>query len=226
MPGGDLATRFPERMLYGILPDERVLEILKSRGWTDIQCGVLARQVERGVNIAWTSSTGRVLDAVSALLGVCRERTYDGEPAMRLEAAASLGTPSEWPLEFLQKGGQGAEVLSTRSLMRNALEEYLKAKGSGEGSEGKAVADIAASVQENLARGIAHIALHAARDTGIKTVILSGGVAYNAAIREIIRRELAAAGLSLEMNRDYPLGDGCISFGQCVWAGVVKREGG
>jgi hydrogenase maturation protein HypF len=223
MPGGDLATRFPERMLYGILPDERVLEILKSRGWTDIQCGVLARQVERGVNIAWTSSTGRVLDAVSALLGICRERTYDGEPAMRLEAAACLGIPSQWPLEFVEK--PGAEVLSTRSLMRNALEEYLKAKGSGAGSEGKAVADIAASVQESLARGIAHIALHAARDTGMKTVILSGGVAYNAAIRETIRRELAAAGLSLLMNRDYPLGDGCISYGQCIWAGVVRREG-
>jgi hydrogenase maturation protein HypF len=224
MPGGDLATRFPERMLYGILPDERVLEILKDRGWTDIQCGVLARQVERGVNVAWTSSTGRVLDAVSALLGICRERTYDGEPAMRLEAAAFLGTPSEWPLEFLDKAD--AELLSTRTLVRNALEGYLKARGSGEGTKQKAVADIAASMQYNLARGIAHLAIHAAHDHGLNRVALSGGVAYNAAIRETIRKELATAGLSLLMNREYPLGDGCISYGQCIWAGVVKRGEG
>jgi hydrogenase maturation protein HypF len=226
MPGGDLATRFPERMLYGILPDERVLGILKGRGWTDIQCGVLARQVERGVNVAWTSSTGRVLDAVSALLGVCRERTYDGEPAMRLEAAAYGGNPSEWPLEFIQEGERGGEVLSTRTLVRRALDMYLEAQGSGGSSVRKAVADLAASVQENLARGLAHIAVHAARDRGLYRVALSGGVAYNAAIREAIRREIETAGLTLLMNREYPLGDGCISYGQCIWAGMVRREQG
>jgi hydrogenase maturation protein HypF len=224
MPGGDLATRFPERMLYGILPGERVLAVLKERGWTDIQCGVLARQVERGVNVAWTSSTGRVLDAVAALLGICRERTYDGEPAMRLEAAAYRGTPSEWPLEFLEK--PGAEVLSTRSLVGQALGEYLAAKDSGRPGETRAVADIAASVQENLARGIAHLAIHGARDRGLSLVALSGGVAYNAAIRETIRREVERAGLTLLLNREYPLGDGCISYGQCAWAGAVKREEG
>ena len=224
MPGGDLATRFPERMLYGILPEERILGILRERGWTDVQTGVLARQVERGVNVAWTSSTGRVLDAAAALLGICRERTYDGEPAMRLEAAAYCGTPSEWPLEFVQK--PGAEVLSTRTLVRNALDEYLKATGSGKSGERKAVADIAASVQHNLALGIAHLAIHAAHDTGLTRVALSGGVAYNAAIRETIRKEVETAGLSLFMNREYPLGDGCISYGQCVWAGMVKREQG
>ncbi|HUK92445.1 MAG TPA: carbamoyltransferase HypF [Methanomicrobiales archaeon] len=225
MPGGDLATRFPERMLYGILPGEQTLDLLRGRGWTDVQAGVLARQVERGVNVAWTSSTGRVLDAVAALLGICRERTYDGEPAMRLEAAAYSGRPSEWPLEFVQE--QGAEVLSTRALVRDALDEYLQAERSGgSGSDGKAVADIAASVQYNLARGIAHLAIHAAHDTGLARVALSGGVAYNAAIRETIRTEVEAAGLSLIMNREYPLGDGCISYGQCVWAGMVRREQG
>jgi hydrogenase maturation protein HypF len=224
MPGGDLATRFPERMLYGILPGEGVLSLLRERGWTDIQCGVLARQVERKVNVAWTSSTGRVLDAVAALLGICRERTYDGEPAMRLEAAAYTGTPAEWPLEFLEK--PGAEVLSTRALVRRALGEYLALEGPGRAAGGKAVADIAASVQESLARGIAHIAIHGARDRGLSLVALSGGVAYNAAIRETIRREAERAGLTLLVNREYPLGDGCISYGQCAWAGAVKRDEG
>ncbi len=222
MPGGDLATRFPDRMLYGILPEERTLGILRERGWTDVQAGVLARQVERGVNVAWTSSTGRVLDAVAALLGICRERTYDGEPAMRLESAAYCGTPFEWPLEFVQK--PGAEVLSTRTLVRNTLDEYLKATRSGESGERKAVADIASSLQYNLARGIAHLAIHAAHDTGLTRVALSGGVAYNAAIRETIRKEVEAAGLSFLMNRDYPLGDGCISYGQCIWAGMQAKS--
>ncbi|MEM2124323.1 MAG: carbamoyltransferase HypF, partial [Methanolinea sp.] len=41
VPGGDLATRFPERMLYGICPCPEVAEILASRGWTDFEIGVL-----------------------------------------------------------------------------------------------------------------------------------------------------------------------------------------
>ena len=31
---------------------------------------------------------GRVLDAVAAVLGLCFERTYEGEPAMKLESTA------------------------------------------------------------------------------------------------------------------------------------------
>ena len=94
MPGGDLATRFPERMLYGILPDKKILSLLGSRGWSDIELGVLEKQVTSGFNVIQTTSTGRVLDAAAALLGICRERTYDGEPAMKLESAASGGRKS------------------------------------------------------------------------------------------------------------------------------------
>jgi hypothetical protein len=48
MPGGDLATRFPERMLYGILPEDEILSLLAIRGWSDVELGVLKRQVATG----------------------------------------------------------------------------------------------------------------------------------------------------------------------------------
>ena len=100
MPGGDLATRFPERMLYGILPDKKVLSLLASRGWSDIELGVLEKQVQAGSMSHRPPVPGRVLDAAAALLGICRERTYDGEPAMKLESAASGGRVEEWDLTF------------------------------------------------------------------------------------------------------------------------------
>ena len=100
MPGGDLATRFPERMLYGILPEEACLGILRHRGWSEVELGVLRKQVATQFNVTMTSSTGRVLDAAAALLGICRERTYDGEPAMKLEAAAAGGLPEHGSLAF------------------------------------------------------------------------------------------------------------------------------
>ena len=208
MPGGDLATRFPERMLYGILPTSGARDLLSSRGWTEMELSVLARQVERGLNVAATSSTGRVLDAAAALLGICRERTYDGEPAMKLESAAYAGKATAWDLEFLRDGD--CEVLSTRSLIAEA---YRRA------AAGERVNDIAASFQYNLARGVAAMAVRVAEERGIPRVALSGGVAYNRAIRETILGEVRAAGLEVVMNREYPLGDGCISFGQVVYGG-------
>ncbi|MFA4860436.1 carbamoyltransferase HypF [Methanoregula sp.] len=218
MPGGDLATRFPERMLYGILPDEEILSLLARRGWSDIELGVLRRQVASGFNVTKTTSTGRVLDAASALLGICREKTYDGEPAMKLEAAAARGTAEAWDLSFSVQ--DGCEVLSSRSLIETALARMPKEPDP----DRRAIHSIAAAFQYNLARGIARMAIHAAGRDGHRTVAVSGGVAYNHAIRETIRREIEAVGLTCCINAGYPLGDGCVSFGQCVYAGKLLEQ--
>ncbi|MDH7510437.1 MAG: carbamoyltransferase HypF [Methanolinea sp.] len=217
MPGGDLATRFPERMLYGILPVPEVTALLAARGWTDVEITFLETQLAQNLNVVPTSSTGRVLDAVSALLGVCRERTYDGEPAMKLESFAAGGKAVPWDLEY--RDGGGREVLSTRALVKRALAE------AGKAGDRAGLRSVAASFQFNLARGIAGLAVHAAQERGIPLVALSGGVAYNRSIRETIRAEVTKAGLAFHMNRGYPLGDGCISYGQCIVAGTLEREG-
>ena len=159
-----------------------------------------------------TSSAGRVLDAASALLGICRERTYDGEPAMKLEAAASAGRAEKWESVLTLEGDMS--VLSTSAILKNAL----AAKNAG-----RSINDIAASVQFNLADGFADIAVEKALDAGIKDVVLSGGVCINHIIRETIVRKVEDAGLNMIINRDYPFGDGCISYGQCVYAGLLRR---
>jgi len=76
----------------------------------------------------------------------------------------------------------------------------------------QSVSDIAASFQYNLARG------------DMENIALSGGVAINQAIRHTIIHEIKKAGLIPVVNREYPLGDGCISYGQCVYAGSIVRD--
>lgn len=218
MPGGDLATTYPERMLYGILPEPEIEEILSLRGWTDVELDILKTQLAQNLNVAMTSSTGRVLDAISALLGVCREKTYDGEPAMRLESAAVPGRPQVWDLAYSRDGS--CEILSTTTLCRRAVTEYRLERTA----DSQKIADIAASFQFNLARGIAGLAVHSARERGIDLVTLSGGVAYNRVIRETIADQVKSSGLELLINADLPLGDGCISFGQCIYAGILKNR--
>ena len=221
MPGGDLATQFPERMLYGLLPDDAVLDLLSKRGWSEVKCRALQQQVARKINTPLTSSTGRVLDAMAALLGICRERTYDGEPAMVLESVAAEGTPQPWDLEYHEENG--AEILSTRALAKEAFRAYLTFDRPGTRDGQQQRADLAASIQYNLARGIAGMAVRAADELGLEVVALSGGAAINVMIRETIRATVSEHGLTCRMNDRYPPGDGCVSFGQVVYGGKKSQ---
>ncbi len=214
MPGGDLATKFPERMLYGILPNEETLSLLQSRGWNDTALRILAQQTEKRFNTPVTTSTGRVLDAAAALLGICRERTYDGEPSMMLEAYAARGVAQ--PMEITLESRDGRDVLLTSSIL---------CEGMGMVSDGISVEDIAASIQTTLAKGIADTALAGVEKTGIRTAALSGGVAINRSIRETIIETLKESGVVCLTNPRYPFGDGCISCGQVVTAGILAKEG-
>ena len=95
--GGDLASRYPARLAVamlqkaGINPQEWLLQNsnMLSHGKTEAE--LILSQLEKGNNGPKTTSCGRVLDAVSALLGVCAVRSYEGEPAMKLESAALAG---------------------------------------------------------------------------------------------------------------------------------------
>jgi len=222
MPGGDIATKKPERMLFGILDETDLRTLLCGRDWKDNEINTIYQQIERGINTSSTTSTGRVLDAASSLLGICRERTYDGEPAMKLESVAISGMPSKWELEFENRDGM--EILSSGAIVRKAYREMHSIGEAGPTERREKIADIAASIQQNLARGIALMAINAAGERGIKKVALSGGVAYNFAIRETIRRSVEASGLEFVINRAHPLGDGCISYGQCVYAGLLNMH--
>ena len=106
-------------------------------------------------------------------------------------------------------------------LVKTALSQFSQTPPSDK----NAVRNIAASIQYNLSRGISALAIHAAEHDDISLVALSGGVVANRAIRETIRSEITRAGLSLVINDAYPPGDGCVSFGQCVWAGSLAKTG-
>jgi hydrogenase maturation protein HypF len=177
-----------------------------------LERNLLARQVERRFNVSLTSSAGRVLDAAAALLGVCREKTFDGEPAQVLEAVAYRGTATTWDREFYDKDGM--RILRTSAIMTKARNAMGTLRTE----------DIAASFQATLATGIAEMAVMAAREEEQDRVAVSGGVAYNRFIRETILSHIREEGLTPLISREYPLGDGCISAGQCIFASAVHRK--
>jgi len=218
MPGGDLATRFPARMVAGILWQhlrreelERVLDEFCAssfrRGKQEVD--IVIRQLESDLNVFKTSSCGRVLDAIACLLGICNEGTYEGEPAIKLEAAANKGYAGEVRLEPVIEKVNGMMVVNTSQLLVDVL-DALRARVSR--------MRIAAAAQRAIARGLASVAIDAASSKGIEVVGGSGGVFNNRAITATVHKEVEKAGLRFVQHELLPPGDGGISVGQAVIA--------
>ena len=103
MPGGAAAVKNPLRMAYGVLWAYDLLDHPGAKAALDTlgeQAAICEQMIERGLNTPHTSSAGRLFDAVSALLGLCTRPTYEGEPAIMLDAArvpsweTPVGAPS------------------------------------------------------------------------------------------------------------------------------------
>ena len=210
--GGDLATRFPLRMATGILHKRVDVEswLLQNKtrfphGESEIQ--LILNQLEKSNNIIETTSCGRVLDATAAVLGVCYERTYEGEPAMKLESAAL----------------KGKDVIKLEPIIKsNTLDTTQMLLEIFENREKYPKADLAYSMHSYLARGLAELAIENAEDNGIRTVGFSGGAACNQILTSIMRKAVKTAGLQFLVHEAIPPGDGGVSFGQAVVGGFFQ----
>lgn len=210
--GGDLATRYPLRMAAGMLYGKTDVRswLMQNRlrlphGEKEVE--IILQQLQKPSGITETTSCGRVLDAVSAVLGICYERTYEGEPSMKLESTAT-GGKDVLKLSPMVKSNK---LDTTQMLLRifEARERYSKK-------------DLAFSAHAYLARGLACLAIENALEHGVKNIGFSGGVACNAIITSILRHAVEAGGLRFLVHESIPAGDGGLSFGQAVASGFFR----
>jgi hydrogenase maturation protein HypF len=208
LPGGDLASNYPARMLASILSrflsDGEIFRLYSTKGLLSglphgrQELAVILQQ-SRVAGIS-TSSTGRVLDAASALLGLSLFRSYEGEPAIRLEASSKRGMDRLVPR--IRKGE--VDVFDTTSLFQQLLELY-RPEDAG---------PLAYSVQHAVGKGLALIALSKSRRNDV-VLAVSGGAAVNTYLMEGIR-ETVRGRLRVITNVKVSPGDGGIALGQCA----------
>lgn len=210
MPGGDLATYYPSRMVLGILSkvlDDDELAKVNLQFKHEKEKQIIIEQLRRNVNVMHTTSTGRILDAISALLGIAYYRSYEGEPAIKLESAARGGKDVlDIPTRF--KTEDGRKVLDTTQIVLSVYEN-LNAHSK---------VDIAFSAEDAIATGLAELAIDAAKKAGIETIGISGGVAYNAHITTKIQETVEEHDFRFIRHDRVPAGDGGISLGQAIVA--------
>ena len=205
MPGGDLATKYPVRMLLSILKDEELIKNYSGQfKYGEMEIKNIFKQIDKGINVGVTTSTGRVLDSVSAALEICNERTYEGEASMKLESAAYYSTNDlELPLIIEDN------VLNTTEIVKEAVKLYLK---------GGKKADIANAVQKTIANGLSEIAIDSADKKGLSDIGATGGVFYNEAITDACKNYIESNGYNFIQHKNTCCGDGSVSLGQAIIA--------
>ncbi len=213
LPGGETAIRQPWRMAVSALvrcrPEQA--EELARRLFPERMAEIPAviAQCRSGFNSPLTSGCGRLFDAVSAILGICRETSYEGQAAIELgELAGNGGEPYPY--------GLTASEMDPAPLLRAVVDDCL---------EGVSRAVIAGRFHATLVRMLSEAALLSARRRGLSRVVLSGGVFQNEFLLTGLSSALAAAGLTVYRHRLVPPGDGGIALGQAAIAAAREQAG-
>jgi len=214
LPGGDAAIKHPVRTAYSYLYTcfGEAAEELSSRlglGLSPALHSVLKKQLQAGVNAPLASGLGRLFDAVSALLGICREAEYEGQPALELESATGGRLAEALPFVLEESGDR--VILEPAPLIKALVEARLA---------GRPVAELAAAFHATVVEGLAALVLRLAERTGVHQVALSGGSFQNQLLLEHLPPRLEARGLQVYLNAQVPPNDGGLALGQAWLAGV------
>lgn len=235
LPGGAVAIRQPWRMAAVYLREafgENIFDagipFMEQIGGPDWE--IVRHMIERGVNCPLTTSMGRLFDAVSSLVLLRNEVSYEGQAAVELESKAA---PGLWTGRFyeyevaavddVQKYGEmgsGLEIpdtslmVDTAPLIRGVVADIR---------EDCPAAEISSKFHATIADMIGCLCESAGADTGLKKVALSGGVFQNIRLLDESARRLAESGFRVITHKRVPPNDGGLALGQAVIAGAVLK---
>ncbi|WML40259.1 carbamoyltransferase HypF [Neobacillus sp. OS1-2] len=218
LAGGEKCIREPWRnaaaMLISLYGEEGTR--LAKAIFTDksAKIDILKAMIEKNVNTVYAGTCGRLFDAVSALCGITKVSSYDGEAAIMLaELADEWKLYEPYPFELKDK-----EILTINfSTMLKEIALNVLA--------GMDVHLISGRFHETVVRAIVCVmeVLTKKNPPAEKKVVLSGGSFHNRYLRKRIIAELRARSYHVFVPEKVPCNDGGLSYGQLVVA-AAKRS--
>ncbi len=174
------------------------------------------RMAEEGLNSVTSTSAGRLFDAVSALLGIRRASTFEGEASMYLQFAAEAwrrehgnGTERYSSDRCLFQAEEGEFRLPTGSLFQDLLKGRLDRRPKEQ---------LAYEFHRRLACQVLAGCVEGRARTGIGTAALSGGVFQNTLFTGMVINLLQSEGFRVLRHSLIPPNDGGIALGQAAAA--------
>jgi hydrogenase maturation protein HypF len=225
LPGGDRAVEQPFRTALSLLAQAHGGELSGALGGelvavpvvaarSEQERHVLARMVQAGISSPLTSSVGRLFDGVSALLGVREECRYEAQAAIELEQLIEPGTRAE-PLAWELHADEAPLRVDARPMVRELAE--LMARGKAKAAE------LSLRFHCTVVEMVRNTCMEIARRTGLRRVVLSGGVWQNEWLLRGACETLEQTGFQVHVHRLVPANDGGVALGQAAIAGWRAR---
>jgi hydrogenase maturation protein HypF len=217
LPGGDVAVRQPWRMALSYLRDtfgrQMPGDLECFRPVAEKQVELVDTMISRQIQTLQTSSSGRLFDAVAALVGLASEVTFEGQAAIALEMAAAPGTDARYPFEIEEVEPM---ILDFRPMVKAIVKDIVAGKARGE---------ISARFHNTLSAAIVEMCCRIRRSNALDRVCLSGGTFQNLYLLNRTVVELRRRGFGVFFHAIVPANDGGISLGQAVIANELMRRG-
>jgi len=131
-------------------------------------------------------AAGEAYDKVAKLMGL----GYPGGPIV--DRLAKAGSPKRinFPRSYLEAGSLDFSFSGLKTAVLNHVRSF-----KGESIPDDVLADICASFQEAVVDVLVKKTVQAAVDTGVKNIVIGGGVAANGALRDALQRAANDAGI-------------------------------
>lgn len=192
--GGDLSSKGGWRiaaMIAGSAYGERGGEICEKLGiCTAKEYKLLSIMAEKKVNAVSSTSAGRLFDAASAVLGIRRSSTFEGEASMALQFAAEKFSREPFsiyePMEKLTAEKEGRIMLCTQALVKRLCDGVQNGEDKNR---------LAYEFHSLLADMTVQACRTISERTGIKVCALSGGVFQNKLLLKMVKCRLEKWGL-------------------------------
>jgi len=212
MPGGSMAIKEPWRMAMVYLSDAFGDEATKLKlnlvKRIDFQkWDILKKATEKKINTPWTSSMGRLFDAVSSLLSVRDEVHYEGQAAIELEMTADRRVKEEYPFHIHKD--EVPLVIDLAETITGIVHDL---------AEGTPSPIISGRFHRTIARLIVKTCETIRSRKKLNRVVLSGGVFQNIFLLSLVTKGLRDSGFDVYTHHLVPSNDGGISLGQAVVA--------
>jgi hydrogenase maturation protein HypF len=229
LPGGEKAIREPRRQALGLLFEALGPEIL-GRGdilplgsFTREELTALRTMLERGVNAPYTTSAGRLFDAVASITGLQQVSSYEGQAAMALEFALGEDREGGYRFDITESSMPGSrqrtagsdEARSEDARPRWTVDWAPMVTALLKDMEERTGPQVIAARFHN---GLAEAAVEVARKSGENRVVLSGGCFQNRYLTERVVRRLREEGFRPYWHQRVPPNDGGIALGQIAVA--------
>ena len=214
LPGGDAAVRHPSRIALahlwaaGIAWDADLPPVQHTPA---SEQRIIRRQLDSGLNTVQTSSMGRLFDAVSSLIGICHDTTYEGQAAIELEAATYSEPSSQSGDEYQFKIDvtNGMLVINPGSVITRLIQD-VRAQYPASLTSARFHGAVAAMMLD--------IAQSLRQWSEINTVVLSGGVFQNTQLTQDAITRLQQADFQVLTHHIVPANDAGIALGQIAIA--------